>query len=571
MRPSDQIKEKLDIAQFIGEYLELKPAGKNLKGLCPFHGEKSPSFVVSPDRQIWHCFGCGVGGDVFGFLMQYENIEFIEALRALAEKTGVSLGDYASGDQKKYDRLYEINRIAVEFFATNLQKPDGAQARKYLESRGMKEVTVAEFNLGYAGSGNDALTTHLLKMGYTPIELEKAGISFKTRQGTYWDRFRNRIMFPLYNQFGKPVGFTGRIMPGHEMENTGKYVNSPETLIFSKSKVLYGLDRTRKFIRDTETAIVVEGQMDVILSWQDNVKNIVASSGTAITNDHINALQKIAEKLVLVFDNDNAGRLAAERTIDLAQSKDFNTFVVLIEGDSAKDPADIVRAQPGKLAEYVQTAIPAMKYYFHKYQLSANLEITAKKKAIREILSKIERLKSPVERMHWIKELAILSGMEESIILQELNILQKEAKKTEPKAESAPNKEADQQKRVDKIVQRILALLVEHPKFKEQIEAQTESFPKRYQAVVQYLVSETKRDADPEIAGLINSIYLRSGLEESKTPEKEFSALFSELKKERKSHQTQGLKQQIKQAEKAGDTKKLKELLENYSKIHQGD
>lgn len=527
--------------------------------------------MVSRDRQIWHCFGCSLGGDIFGFVMQYENVEFIEALKVLAEKAGISISEFGSSDQKKYEELYEINRIAADFYFAHLSSKDCDKARKYLKDRGVSEKSIEEFQIGFAGPEFDALTTHLSKMGYAPPQIEKAGLSFKTKSGTYHDRFQNRIMFPLFNQFGKVVGFTGRILPGHELENTGKYVNSPETPIFNKSKVLYGFDKTKKYIRDVGTAVVVEGQMDVILSYQDEVKNVVASSGTAMTTHHISALQKVAERLVLIFDNDQAGQLAAQRTIDLANAADMSAFIVIFQ-EGTKDPADLVKESPGKLKEAIRSAVPAMEYYFHFYKIDPDMPITEKKKALRGILEKIIVLASPVERMHWTKELALKSGTSEETLIQEMELVRKKGNAIFNPADKRQEKNQESEKsKTDSIVQEIFCLLVETPKFKDEVKKHQVLFPKRYQPVLDYLLGDTKKDPDESFAGIINAIDLRVGLRPTEKPEEELQSLLKALTKERKKFEIQVLNQKIKKAEQSGDKKLHQELLKEHTKIYSKD
>src|SRR3989344_711085 len=231
------IKEKLDIVDFLRNYLELKPAGKNFKARCPFHQEKTPSFMVSPERQTWHCFGtCGEGGDIIKFLMKYENLEFYDALKILAEKAGVELRSNGDRDFQSTNNLYRVMEEAKNFFKENLARAD--KVREYLKDRGLNQETIEEFEIGVAMDGSDLLTKHLIKKGFNIQDIEKAGLALKTERGTYWDRFRARIMFPIFNHVGKVVAFTGRVLPGNDHTNIGKYVNSPETPIFQKSKVL---------------------------------------------------------------------------------------------------------------------------------------------------------------------------------------------------------------------------------------------------------------------------------------------------------------------------------------------
>ncbi len=427
------IKERLDIVDFLRGYLKLTPAGKNLKATCPFHKENTPSFMVSPDRQIWHCFGCAAGGDIFSFVMKYENLEFFEALKMLAEKAGIELRQTMTGDQRRLNVLYEINNSAKEFFIQNLS---GAPLQ-YLLSRGLKKETLAEFKIGFAPNGSDFLLRHLMNAGYAVEEVERAGLVFKTERGTYWDRFRNRVVFPLSNHFGKTVGFTGRILPQTNADLTQtnadmsagsalsprepvlpKYVNSPETPIFNKSKVLFGFDKSKTAIREVRAAILVEGQMDFLMLWQDGVKNAVATSGTALTQDHLTTLRRVADSLILIFDSDEAGQAATERAIDLAAANDFSAQVVLLK--SEKDPADFIKDQHGKFIDLVKAAVPATEFYFSRYLKNPG-GIADQKRNLRVILSKIKNIYSPVERGHWLKQLSLKTGVREDFLLEEMN------------------------------------------------------------------------------------------------------------------------------------------------------
>src|SRR3989338_11482496 len=269
---TQQIKDKLDIVDFLKGYIDLLPAGRNYRAVCPFHKEKTPSFMVSADRGMWHCFGgCNEGGDIFSFLMKFENIDFYEALQILAEKTGIDLKKSAGGAEfNQYGILYEINAAARDFFKNNLNEA----ALTYYQSRGLTRETITEFDLGFSppsSAGNaDQLLRFLLNKGFAIQEIEKAGLIFRTERGNYMDRFRARYMFPICNAFGKVVGFTGRIMPEYEKManvNLGKYVNSPETPVFNKSKVLYGLNKSKNHIKDAGSVLLVEGQMDFLMTY----------------------------------------------------------------------------------------------------------------------------------------------------------------------------------------------------------------------------------------------------------------------------------------------------------------
>ena len=348
-----QIKERLNITDVISGYIRLTKAGVNHRALCPFHNEKTPSFMVSPSRQSWHCFGCGEGGDIFTFVEKIEGIEFLDALKILAGKAGIELEYSDPKMRSEKDRLYEICETSAQFFTQQLGNP----IINYLYKRGLKDETISEWRLGYSPDSWDSLLTFLKSKGYRETEMEKAGLIIQdTRykiQDTRWhDRFRNRLMFPIFDTSGRVVAFSGRIMhdvvPSKtEHADSGKYINSPETILFSKSRILYGFNRAKTDIRKNDAAILVEGQMDVILPWQDGVKNIIATSGTALTEDQLTIIRRLTGNLIMAFDMDDAGFRATKRGVDLAQGLGFNISVLRLE--SGKDTADFVADNSGQL------------------------------------------------------------------------------------------------------------------------------------------------------------------------------------------------------------------------------
>ncbi len=427
---TQDIKDKLDIVEVIKGYIPVLPAGRNFKANCPFHAEKTPSFMISPERRSWHCFGgCNEGGDVIAFVMKYENIEFYDALRMLAERAGIDSARLRQGasEYKKYDALYDINEAAKNFFKQNL----AGEARAYCAERGLAVETIAAFEIGYAPMGSDVVLRELAKRGFSVGDIEQAGLIFRTERGTYWDRFRNRLMFPLYNNGGRVVGFTGRVMPGDPNAGTmGKYVNSPETPIFSKSKVLYGFHKAKSHIREAGNALLVEGQMDCLMAHQAGVRNAVACSGTALTSDHLKTIRRLADRLVLCFDADEAGQRAIERGIDLAFAEDFSVGIVRLPCGQAglpdKDPADIVRQDPALLGILVAAAESARAFYFGRYvepALAAGDRSESFKKGVRALLAKIKTLASPMEQSAWLKELAGKIGMGEHTLQKEMEQL----------------------------------------------------------------------------------------------------------------------------------------------------
>ncbi len=356
---------------------------------------------------------------MISFVMKYENIEFYDALKLLAERAGIDPARLRSGssEYKKYDALYAAQEAAVAFFRANISE----EIMAYALERGLTRETIAEFEIGYAPPSSDLLLRHLVQKGFAVQDIESSGLIFRTERGTYWDRFRGRLMFPLYNHVGKVVGFTGRIMPqANAPADTAKYVNSPETPIFQKSKILYGFHKSKGAIRDAGVAVLVEGQMDFLMSYQSGVKNVIATSGTALTNDHCIALRRIAEKLLLCFDSDEAGQRAIERGIDLALAHDFSVGVVALPD---KDPADIARHDPALLVQLVGAPLGARDFYFNRYLPHTATDPDDRKKGARMVLLKIKALPSPFEQSAWLRELSMVTGSTEHVLHAEMERL----------------------------------------------------------------------------------------------------------------------------------------------------
>ena len=431
----EDVKDKLDVVEVIRSYIPVFPAGRNFKACCPFHKEKTPSLMISPERRSWHCFGgCNEGGDVISFVMKYENVEFYDALKLLAERAGIDPARLRSGgsEYKKYDALYAAQEAAVEFFRANMTP----EIWEYVLGRGLTRETAAEFEIGYAPPASDLLLRHLVKKGFSMQDIESSGLVFRTERGTYWDRFRGRLMFPLYNHVGKVVGFTGRIMPqANAPADIAKYVNSPETPIFQKSKILYGFHKSKGAIREAGIAVLVEGQMDFLMSYQSGVKNVIATSGTALTAEHLLALRRIAEKLLLCFDSDEAGQRAIERGIDLALAHDFSVGVVAL---SEKDPADIAKNDPQLLVQFVAKPQSAREFYFNRYIPQSLMDPDERKRGARLILLKIKALTSPFEQSAWIYALSTATGVTEHVLHAEMDRLEAPVGMKAPLAIAAP-------------------------------------------------------------------------------------------------------------------------------------
>jgi len=420
-----EIKSKLDIVDVIAEYVTLKPAGSNFRGLCPFHHEKSPSFMVSPERQIFHCFGCGAGGDMFTFLMKLEGLEFPEVLKILAQKAGVVLTGFNQQTAGVKSKAMEINALAAEFYQQTLWSEAGAPALNYLRSRQLGDETIRQFQLGYAGESWDALTKYLLTKNFTPADLAAAGVAnLKNGQSGCYDRFRERVMFPLWDPHGTVLGFTGRILKDDPQQ--AKYVNSPESPIYSKSHVIYAVDKAKSAIKDADQAVVVEGQMDVITAHQHNYKNVVASSGTALTIDQLKILKRYTNNILLAFDMDSAGQEATVRGIKTALQLDLNLKIVT--GLQGKDPDQCLKENPALWDNALKNAVPFMQYYIERLAVGVkDDDIRAKTAVVQQIAGLVAGLNSKIEQDFWIKFLSQHINYSEEVVRQELQRLKTKA------------------------------------------------------------------------------------------------------------------------------------------------
>jgi DNA primase len=420
--PVEEIKAKLNIVDLVGTYVRLQKSGTHWKAPCPFHHEKTPSFMVNEERQIWHCFGCNKGGDLFSFLMDIEGIEFKEALRILAEKTGVELPRYSrEASTGPQDRTYEILELATKFYEKQLWDGVGKrQSLPYLRERGLTEETMRRFRLGYAPEGWRNLHDFLVGRGYSPLELEKAGLAIRKERGGYYDRFRDRIMFPIMDVLGRVIGYSARVSPGGD-ETQAKYINTPETGVYRKSQVLYGIQLAKQAMKAQDFALLVEGNMDVIASHQAGIANTVAVSGTALTAEQLQLIKRYTENLRLFFDMDGAGQVAARRSTELALEKGMNVWIVAIP--QGKDAADIARESPNDLKQAVEKPLLALQYFLDQLltRYDANTP-EGKRRIAEEYLQLLRFVTHTIDQAYWVKRLAEALEMEEGVLR---NVLQK--------------------------------------------------------------------------------------------------------------------------------------------------
>lgn len=423
----EQIKSKLDIVSFIGERIQLKKSGRNYKGLCPFHGEKTPSFFVSPDMQMYKCFGCGAAGDVFSFLQNYESLTFPEALEQLADKAGVTLTKRErTGSDIERDRLLELLHLTAEYYHyLLLHHPLGKPALRYLKTRQITNQTIADWKLGYAPDSWQALQDYLIKKkGFTAPELNQAGLTIQrtddARRGppSYYDRFRGRLMFPLTTYAGKIVGFSGRILDQQAKE--AKYINSPETSLYHKSEMLFGIHLAKKTIRDKNRIIIVEGEFDVLSSHQIGLKETVAIKGSAFTDDQASLIRRLTKNVILALDADAAGQEAMKRAITVAEKQALDLRVVTLS--SGKDPDELAKSDPAAL----KSAVTAAESVF-TFLITAALNQTdtatgeGKQQVIDSLVPELAKIEGNVKLDAYKKRLAKELHISEESINAELN------------------------------------------------------------------------------------------------------------------------------------------------------
>ncbi|MCR4313632.1 MAG: DNA primase [Candidatus Uhrbacteria bacterium] len=409
MDPKDEIKQKIDILDLVSEYVALKPSGSTgFKGLCPFHSEKSPSFHVSQDRQNWHCFGCNEGGDCFSFVMKMEGMTFPEALMHLGKKVGVEVRRLPTAETNTRSRMLQVNDLAQKFYRkVLLDSTKAAVARSYVETRRIPAELEETFGLGFAPDDWDILAQFLLKRGFSETELVQAGVSCQRKQGSgVIDRFRNRLMIPLRDHHGNTVGFTGRSLPGDD--HGSKYMNSPETPVYSKTHLVFGLDLAKQAAREAGAIVIVEGNLDVVASHKAGVANIVASSGTALTQEQLELIKRYTTTIVFAFDSDAAGLKAAKKGMSLARTLEFDIRTAILP-EGVKDPDELVQKDPELWKHLVEHSEPMMKFFLSHVTRGKDLKNIDDKRAIaRELLPALGEMPSVVEREHWLQVVADL-------------------------------------------------------------------------------------------------------------------------------------------------------------------
>lgn len=458
MNELEEIKSRVDIVELIGGYVQLKQTGKNFKACCPFHSEKTPSFVVSPERQMWHCFGsCGEGGDIFSFIMKADGLSFPEAVETLAQKAGVKIERKNFERNESKSKYYSANGLAADFYNEKLSQPEGKKALDYLKKqRGLTDETIREYSLGFSSSQKNELEKELTKHKLTRTDLSASGL-MANKSGEWRDLFWNRLMFPIRDISGKTLGFSARTL---DPDGIPKYINTPETEIYHKSNILYGIDLAKESIRKADNAIVVEGNMDVIASHQAGVKNVVASSGTALTENQLHLISRLTKNLKLAFDVDFAGSQATRRAIEIAWGMGFNIKIIIIP--EGKDPADVCAKDAKIWKEAVKKAVYVVDYLFDlAFTKNDPKDALGKKYIAKDLLPVIKRIPDEIEKNTYIKKLAKMLNVDEKSIEE---ALKKVGMPKGPKTESEKPKSKIEDKNYE-LERNIVGLLLLFPHY----------------------------------------------------------------------------------------------------------
>lgn len=565
----EQLKSSVDIVAVIGQYVRLKRSGGGQRwiGLCPFHTEKTPSFSVHAAHQFFKCFGCGIGGDVIRFVMEIERMTFWEAVRLLAERHGIPLPrrEYADAETRLRAALYRIHELAAEAFRRALREPAGAGAREYLVRRGVSDSLQEEFGLGYADASGSALARLLAREGFAAEELEASGLLVRRADGSFFDRFRGRLMFPIHSESGKIVAFAGRALdPGDEP----KYLNSPETPIYRKSFVLYNLNRAREAIRKLDQVVLVEGYMDVIGLWSAGVRHVVASCGTSLAPQQVRMLRRHSENIVVNFDPDAAGASAAERSIQALLDESLR--VRILELDGGLDPDEYVR-QRGAAA--YQARLDKAPGYFHwladRARARWDLNTTeGRLSALRFLLPAVQRLPDRLERAAVASELAAYLGIEAGSVLEHFR---RSAERKQP----MPSVTRTAALPAEKI---LIQCLLARPEIRRDVAAELaaldlEGLPTR--RILEALIALEEEGGYAELEArleesdreLLAALVLADEVhEEALTPEQAWACVES-LRATRREAQRSRLRSLIRQAERTGDLEEAMRLTAELAKL----
>lgn len=593
-----QVREKIDIVSFISEYLPLKKMGRNFKANCPFHNEKTPSFVVSPERQIWHCFGCGKGGDVFTFLMEYESMEFGEALRVLAKKAGVQLKEtgFKPGIQSEKEKIYEINKAALKFYNFILtEHKAGKKALDYLiNTRKLNKGIINTFQLGFSPNSLSVLSNYLKsKKNYSDKDLLSAGISINVRD-RLMDFFRNRVIFPLFDHRGNIAGFSGRSLETESpplsrlrsqagsfanASSAPKYINTKETLVYHKGSIFFGLNLAKDEIKKLENSIIVEGELDVIALFINGIKNAVAIKGTALTENQVNLLSRFTPKVTLCFDKDEAGFEATKRSLESLEKKGLSTNIIVLE--NAKDPDEALKKNPALFKKSLKDSVNVYDFLISQFITSDNVSIEQKKKITDTLLPLFSQISNEIVKEHYLKKLSKKIDISLESISKELEKLQK---KTSDDKIVIPQK--DKADRRELLEEYLLSLIIQGQNPKELLSDNKNalskykfknlSFQKIIEALFEYFKKENTFDNKKFLnylsSELIKSfdfcyIYPLPKFPKEEKYKEEIKKVSVDLLNFYIKERIKELSEKISQKEKQGDAKEAEILRKEYSSL----
>lgn len=574
MDPVEEIKDRLDVDEVVGGYVQLKQAGRNFKGVCPFHEEKTPSFVVSPEKGVYHCFGCGEGGDIFTFVQRMDGLDFRQALERLGEQAGVELPDRGGreGERTQYkQRLREASAAAAQYY--HIQLGRSSAAKEYIQTkRQFSNETIKTFQLGYAPSGGRRLVQFLGKQGFSNQELIDAGLA-RSYRGQLQDMFRERIMVPFFDVSGHVIGFTGRAL-GEAMP---KYLNTPQTALFDKSRFVFGFYQAKDSIRSQGEAVVVEGNLDVLQSHQAHVSHVVAISGTALTKAQVKQLGRLGETITFAFDADSAGLKATERALPLVQEAGIDLYVVrLPEG---QDPDDVIRHNPADwerlLSEKTYVVDWLLKELVQMYDINS---AQGKRQLTNRAVPVLQRLQDSVEREHYVQRLADMVGVAPATIAQKLQDGTSEPES--PRAAETAKPPAPPRHEIATVATALLCLSVTYPDTRKALGGVADEFlDEATCALFEHLRSSgqdlSEGETPKELHAYTNyvNILLLRGEEEygqwsALDRQVEAFSLAHRLHELQTKHKKQHLSQQIAAAEAAGDDTRRQALLQEFNDLH---
>jgi DNA primase len=517
----EEIKSRIDIVDLVGEYVNLKKAGRNYKALCPFHDEKTPSFMVSPELQIFKCFGCGKSGDAIEFLKLYENIEFWDALEILAKRAGVKLERKGSSKQNKLkEKLYTLNDLAGRFYHWLLTEHDkGKKVLKYAQNRGLTKQTIKQFQLGFSPMDGETIPKFLKKKGFSGQEIIKSGIAFQTKRGNLWDRFRGRLVFPLHDYRGRVIGFSGRLVPGViDDDDKPKYINSPETPIYQKRTHLFGFWQTKDAIRDKNRVFVVEGETDVLSAFQADFKNVVAIKGTAFTPQQAQKIKRYADTAVFALDADFAGTEAIKRSSQVAEKVGLNVEVVSLP-EKYQDIDELAQKGVKKLKELTKQTEPIYDFVIAKAEQNNDLSTPqGKQEFLNTCLTFVTQIENEVIKNGYLKQMADALRVDLQSVIIEANKFKPKTDRNYQKKDFTPKKKLTVEDNRYLIEKHLLALILSRRDWQwledEEIEGliQTSLFKK----IIRFLKEKNQEDEGIKIKNITQSIpeELKQGFQE---------------------------------------------------------